>query len=43
LPVSAFILFRDVAVRVFGAGGFVLQAVIKNFDKHVGLDEALPP
>ena len=30
-------------MRVPRAAGFVLQAVIKDFDEHIGLDEALPP
>ena len=30
-------------MRVLRAAWLVLQAVIKDFDKHIGLDEALPP
>ena len=30
-------------MRVLRSAGFVLQAVIKYFDEHIGLDEALPP
>ena len=31
------------SMRILGAAGFVLQAVIQDFDEHIGLDKALAP